>query len=477
MSSLLTPEQRIRVDEQCAKVAREREHFVQKFLEPFQNVNINDLADYEATALATTIRLIKTLDPVQFKVWAMLSEHKTAGFISGRRVGKSYLATALVAIRMMMYPNTNCLIVAPTLSDVTSIHLEGEQPGTGMLQIIPKSLIRKSSLGTAPFVTLVNGSRCDFIGAVKPEKGRGHGYRIVVFDEANFYSSWRIVENVQIAVSKFSIGDRQREILFTTTPQFSPIFSRIKETCGKNIMTVPTWEAIHRYAADEAWLRDVYFRLENTPTGRRELFAEVPNASDYACFTQEQYEDSIREDSVPERDQFLDVVVSVDHSITPKATDGRSETGIVVLAKHQRPDTTVPDVWVLDENSVETGNPEIWVPAAKEMVKRYGATRYIVEDNQGGMLIEHAIRTKDKRTPISHERAVKGKEERSMEARAVMDEKRVFFAKPLPRLASQCIEFAPKSAPDLKFDRADAYIQGVRMLVGRRMRKGFVGVA
>ena len=42
----------------------------------------------------------------------------------------------------------------------------------------------------------------------------------------------------------------QREVLFTTTPQFSPIYSQMKELVGKDAMlTVPTWEAIHSYAA------------------------------------------------------------------------------------------------------------------------------------------------------------------------------------------------------------------------------------
>ena len=475
--SLLTPEQRARIDAQVAKITREKEVAVAAIYAQFADVDIKSLTTYEAIALNSALKIIETLDPCQLKTWSELSEKKLVGFISGRRVGKSYLATALTCIRMLLHPNTNCLIVAPTLGDVEKIHMRGERPGTGMLQLIPPELIERAVGGNQPYIRLVNGSRCDFLGATNPEKGRGHGYRFIVFDEANFYKSWNFVDNLLFAVSAMQEDQRQREVLFTTTPQFSAIYVKLIETLGANIIKVPTWEAIHRYASDESWLRDVYFRKENTLIGRQELFAEIPEASDYACFTQTQYEESIQPENVPKREDFIEVIVSVDHSITEKATGSRSETGIVVLGKHQRPDTTIPDIWVLDEHSIESGNPDLWVPRAKAMVRKYDATRYLVEDNQGGTLIEHAIRTKDKHTPISHERATKGKEERSIEARSAMDEKRIFFAQELPVLASQCITFAPKSAPEMKFDRADAYIQGVRRLIGKRRRKGFLGVA
>ena len=468
--SLLTPEQRERLDKQVAKIKREKEVTLAAIMEQFADIEVKDLTTYEAIALNAAMKIIESLDPCQLKAWFTLSEKKTIGFISGRRVGKSYLATALTCIRMLMHPNTNCLIVAPTISDAEKIHMEGERPGTGMLQLIPSSLIQRSTKGNAPYVKLTNGSRCDFMGATNPEKGRGHGYRFIVFDEANFYKSWNFVNSLLFAVTAIEEDQRMREVMFTTTPSFSAIYVKLMETCGENIIRVPTWEAIHRYAADEAWLRDVYFLKENTLIGRQELFAEIPQAADYACFTPEQYRKAVQPENVPKREDFEDVIVSIDHSITEKAVGTRSETGIVVLGKHKRPEASVPDIWVLDENSIESGNPDLWVKNAMVMVDRYSASRYLVEDNQGGLLIQHAIRTKDKHTPIATEHAVIGKEQRSMEARSIMDEGRVFFAKELPALASQCITFAPKSAPEMKFDRADAYIQGVRRLIGKQQR-------
>ena len=111
------------------------------------------------------------------------------------------------------------------------------------------------------------------------------------------------------------------------------------------------------------------------------------------------------------------------------------------------------------------------------MVEKYNPTRLLIEKNQGGLLIKLSVACAlERHTDCTGEQATKSKEERSIEAKAMADEGRIYFAKALPTLASQCIEFAPKTASELHFDRADAYIQGVRYFIGRRERGRVMGV-
>ena len=474
----LTAEQEERLAVQCAKIARQKEEIRELVLARDPDEQEWAKTNEELIVEDAVDGIMENLDPSQIVVWNALEEHKTVGFISGRRTGKSFMATAYVATQMLLSPNLACVICAPTLEEARKIHFQGETPISGMMKLIPPQLIDKSIDGASPYIRLKNGSTCDFLGAVKPHKGRGHGWRICVFDECNFYPSYDFVENILFAVPASRAGDRQREVLFTTTPSFGPILRKMKEQCGEHIYRVPTWDAIHRYAQDKAWLEHTYFRTENTPTGRREFFAEVSDESDSAAWTKQQYEDGLemgkrRGLSAVDMDE---VIVSIDHSITDKATDNRSETGIIVVGKKTPKDARASDVYIFDDFSVPTGDPGIWVAEALRAARGYHATRLLCEENQGGVLIRNAIRQMNKDIPIAMERATKSKEARSMECRAVGDEGRLIFMRPLPKLAEQAIEFSPQ-IKELKWDRADATITAVRWLTRKRERRGVIGVA
>ena len=45
------------------------------------------------------------------------------------------------------------------------------------------------------------------------------------------------------------------------------------------------------------------------------------------------------------------------------------------MGKHRPPGQVEADVWVLDDFSVGTGNPEHWVPRVKAMVDKYNPTQ------------------------------------------------------------------------------------------------------
>ena len=198
--SLITVEQRARLDAQVKRIKLQKAKVTAALLKQFQDTDLKSYTDYEVSAMDAVTNLLSGLDPCQLKAMQLIEKHRTVGFVSGRRVGKSFFLGSFIAMRMLMNSNINCAISAPTLTDARQIHFDGEAPNSGLLKMIPPSLIHHVSRAD-PSIILKNGSRCDFLGATKPEKGRGHGYRVVGFDEVNFFPSWRYVENMLLAVS------------------------------------------------------------------------------------------------------------------------------------------------------------------------------------------------------------------------------------------------------------------------------------
>lgn len=160
---------------------------------------------------------------------------------------------------------------------------------------------------------------------------------------------------------------------------------------------------------------------------------------------------------MPRDHRLLTVVVSVDPSV-----GGGDECGIVVVGKDADGHS-----WVLDDASgryAVTEWPEVVVETAREWAKRSGASVVIVaEKNQGGHLVERAIRSVDKSARYDHVTARVSKSERAQPVAVAYRMGKVSHIADFQRLVSQMVGWSPDKGGESP-DRLDALVHGLTYL-------------
>ena len=132
--------------------------------------------------------------------------------------------------------------------------------------------------------------------------------------------------------------------------------------------TVEQWEAIKAAQPQRTWAA---------------LYQQRPTPAEGLVW-QEAWIEAFRGTSGEARHRFRDVIVSIDPAAKSKATS--DETGIIVAALD-----TEGSGWVLDDRTLR-GTPMEWGIAAWHAAFEWGATRLVVEDNQGGEMVEEVLR-------------------------------------------------------------------------------------
>ena len=149
--------------------------------------------------------------------------------ISGRRVGKTANALRFLLFKMLTTPGLSCCFVSKTLSEAKQMAFNDQK--FGVLRLVPPDMIARRDLGDA-YVELINGSSLQLYGGRDPNKVRGRGFRLVIFDEPAFYKGgWDIIQNVLVAFDAprkktkaeklrqlNDAAEEDRIIIFCTTP-------------------------------------------------------------------------------------------------------------------------------------------------------------------------------------------------------------------------------------------------------------------
>lgn len=153
------------------------------------------------------------------------------------------------------------------------------------------------------------------------------------------------------------------------------------------------------------------------------------------------------------------VVVAIDIAVTSEAES--DETGIIVagLGVDGRG-------YVLADRSGQY-SPDAWARRAIAAYEEFAADRIVAEVNNGGDMIEHTLRTVDKRIPYRKLHASRGKRTRAEPVAALYEQGRVFHVGGLLDLEDQLVSWTPDSGDSP--DRLDALVWGLtELLVQRR---------
>ncbi len=153
------------------------------------------------------------------------------------------------------------------------------------------------------------------------------------------------------------------------------------------------------------------------------------------------------------------IVVAVDPAVTN--SPGSDETGIVAVGLGAD-----GFGYVLADESGRY-RPEEWARRAVSLYRSLDADRIIGEVNNGGDLIEAAIRAQAADVPYKAVRASKGKVARAEPVAALYERGRVFHIGQFPELEDQCcaitVGFDSKAA-GWSPDRVDALVWGLTEL-------------
>ena len=156
--------------------------------------------------------------------------------------------------------------------------------------------------------------------------------------------------------------------------------------------------------------------------------------------------------SLPE---FERIVIGVD----PAVTSGKDSdlTGIVAAGK-----TFDNEYFVLEDASMRS-SPYQWASKVKQLFDFWQADRVVGEVNQGGDLIEMALRTAAWELPYKAVRATRGKLLRAEPIAALYEQKKVHHAGVFRELEDEMLNYRPGAAGSP--DRLDAMVWALTSLV------------
>ena len=154
--------------------------------------------------------------------------------------------------------------------------------------------------------------------------------------------------------------------------------------------------------------------------------------------------------------EFERIVIGVD----PAVTSGRNSdfTGIVAAGK-----TFDNEYFVLEDASLRS-SPYQWAQRVKQLFDFWQADRVVGEVNQGGDLIEMALRTAAPELPYQAVRATRGKLLRAEPVAALYEQKKVHHAGVFRELEDEMLNYRPGAADSP--DRLDAMVWALTSLIG-----------
>lgn len=346
-------------------------------------------------------------------------------------------------------------VVAETAADARDVLVEGE---SGILAVHPHDF-RPHYEPSKRRLTWPNGAIATLYNAVEPDQLRGPQHDAALCDEL---AKWRYARETWDQLQfGLRLGDDPRQVI-TTTPRPIPILREILSSETTVVTKGSTFDNRHNLAP--SFLKQIVGKYEGTRLGRQELNAEILDDLPGALWTREAI-DKARVGQAPDLQR---IVVAVDPSGTKGESDEGDEIGIVVAGKgvdgrgYILADQTCklsPDGWGRRAVAAYHGR---W----SETPDRFKADRIIAERNFGGAMVEHVIRTIDRKVAFKEVTASRGKVARAEPVAALYEQGRVHHVGSFPEMEDQMCQidasgYIGEGSPD----RADALVWALTELM------------
>lgn len=411
-------------------------------------MNLADLSRREILALAYDWR--GTFARPEQVLPADLVNRKRDGWfvLAGRGWGKTRVGSEAVRECVERRGYRRVGLIAPTAADARDVMVEGE---SGILAVSPPWAMPLYEPSKRR-LTWPNGAVGTLFSADEPDRLRGPQHDLLWGDE---FAAWRYPDAWDMALFGLRLGDFPLKI-GTTTPKPTPLVKSMVADADFVVTRGSTFDNAANLAASA--LRTFRKKYEGTRLGLQELYARILDDNPNSLFQR----------AIIERDRigwkaieglsFNRIVVGVDPAVTSNANS--NETGIIVAARCGN------DFFILDDASM-SGKPHQWTAAVRDVYRLRGADRVVAEVNNGGDLVEAAIRTADPNIAYQEVRATRGKALRAEPVSALYEQGRVHHVGFFASLEDQMTDFDPtvERDPSKSPDRMDALVWAITALM------------
>ncbi|TPW26049.1 ATP-binding protein [Pararhizobium mangrovi] len=260
-------------------------------------------------------------------------------------------------------------------------------------------------------LTWPNGAIALGYNGTEPNQLRGPEFDTAWVDELAKYRYAR--ETWDMLQFTMRAGEDPR-VFVTTTPRPIPVLREIIKDATTVISRGSTFDNAGNLPAQ--FLAKLKTRYEGTRLGRQELNAEVLDDVPGALWTRGMIDAARANVVVPDMQR---IVVAIDPSGTGGDEDNGDSIGIVVAGQG------IDGLgYILADRSCKL-SPDGWGRRAVAAYHEFGADRIIAERNYGGAMVEHVIRTIDRRVSYREVVASRGKVVRAEPVAALYEQNRV----------------------------------------------------
>jgi phage terminase large subunit-like protein len=364
--------------------------------------------------------------------------------LAGRGFGKTRTGAETVREWVRDYPLVN--LIGATADDARDIMVQGE---SGILAICPPRERPVYHPGTRS-LHWPNGAKSLIFTADEPERLRGKQHMKLWCDEL---ASWRYPDAWDQAMLGLRLGVNPQAVV-TTTPRPVEAVRQLIADPHTVITRGSTYD--NRAHLAKAFFDAIIKRYEGTRLGRQEIEAELLEDIPGALWTRQLIEDSrIKWDAI-KWDRIVRIVVAHDPAVTSR--EDSDEHGIIVVALLQSRHALV----------LEDGSGRMTVGAAAHKVvtlyRKWKADCVVAETNQGGDLVEAALRNVDVNVAYKGVHAKRGKHLRAEPVSMLYEQGRIHHAGPFPELEDQLVTWTPQG-DEPSPDRLDALVYGITELL------------
>lgn len=328
--------------------------------------------------------------------------------LAGRGWGKTRAAAEWSAQKARQYPGARIALVAATFADGRDTMVEGN---SGLLSVLDDSELRGGNRETAwnrsmGELFLANGSQFKIFSSEKSGRLRGPQHHFAWCDEIAQWpdahrgtaknSTWsNLLMGLRLKALPGWDSAYRPQVAAATTPLPLPLLKvpdsiAVREPARRGIMQRKDTHITSGASMDNeanmapSFVETVIDPLRGTQLGRQELEGELIEDFEGALVTRGVLNRARMStiDAWPHI-EYSTRVVSVD----PAVTEGEKSdsTGIIVVgAGHDG------NVYVLGDLTLKA-SPEKWALTVWGAVAAFGATTVVVEDNQGGDMVEHVL--------------------------------------------------------------------------------------
>jgi phage terminase large subunit-like protein len=365
--------------------------------------------------------------PFEWRFWARPKQIAPAGdwrfwiVKAGRGFGKTRTGAEWVREKIESGKCRRIALVSDTAADVRDVMVEGP---SGLINIAPpwnKPLYEPSKRR----VTWPNGAVAICYAAEAPELLRGPEHDGAWADE---FAKWKNLRKRDAEggtawdnlLMGLRIGDNPQGLVTTTPRSIAELRSLLKRP-GVVITGGSSYE--NRGNLSEQWFSDVILSYEGTRLGRQEIHAEILDDAEGALWQRGMFEKNRK--SV-DRSFLTRVVIAIDPATTKKKRS--DETGIVACGIGKD-----GHGYVLEDAGAQMST-DAWTAKAIHLYDKWGADRIVAETNNGGDLVEYALRTKRANVSYKSLTASRGSMVRAEPVAALYEQNRVHHGTNVSRL-------------------------------------------